>query len=88
MWGVRQHSCPTGILLSASKFLGSSVKYTFLSGQNLRYFPPYFVPVTALQVPFLLTDNSVSLNELLYKEGITERVNSEDLGVIPINVIF
>lgn len=63
-----QHPCPTGTLLSASKFFGSSEKRLFFSGQNLRFFfSPDFVPVNALQVPFLLTDNSMSLKELLYK---------------------
>lgn len=53
------------------------------------FFPPYFVSVNVLQVPFLLTDNSMVLQELLCKAAkVRERVDLKDTGVTPIYGIF
>lgn len=65
--------------------------HIFFLDRTGNFFPPYFVSVNVLQVPFLLTDNSMVLQELLFKEAMIGRELSLDLkdtGVTPIYSIF
>lgn len=58
-WESCQPLCPTGILLSASKFLGRNEKCSFFWPEFEIIFLPIFVLVNVLQVLFLLAHDSM-----------------------------